>query len=184
MPVKILQPMFRAAGGTWGRFHLRGHHALAAKQRDEARQATRVVRALPVPARGAGTTPHRFCVARHDRFIDVSERNLVLGEPTAKSVGVPKLAADALSGVMLRFELGGQGVHVGADEPVPHPAQDCGLSEVAFDQVFSCRPGWPDGEGSQDYAELQLWQARRYRRRKGLKTITRHNPELGITSLT
>ena len=153
MPVKSFQPMFRAADGAWHRFHLRGHNTLATKQCDEARQATGVMRPLPTPTRRAGTTPHWLCVACHNCFIDVSEGNMLFGEPTAKGMGVPKLTADAFSGIMLRFELGGQRIQIRADNPVPHPVQDCGLSEVAFDQVFSCRPGWPDGEASQDYAE-------------------------------
>jgi len=185
MPVKSFQPMLRAADGRWCRRHLRGHNALATEQRDETRQPTRVMWALPVPARRAGTAPHRFCVAQQDRFIDVNEGNLLVDEPSAEGMGVPKLTADALSGIMLCFELGGKRIQVRADNPVPHPVQDCGLSEVAFDQVFSM-PAQLAGRRSIAglCRALQLRQARQYRLESGSKTFTRHNPELGITSLT
>jgi hypothetical protein len=88
----------RPSGGTWRHINLRGHNALATKQRYEARQAPRVMRALPVLARTASTTPHRFCRARHGRSVDVGEGNLLLGLPSAKGMGVPKLTADAFFG--------------------------------------------------------------------------------------
>ncbi len=76
---------------------------------------------------------------------------------------------------MLCFELGGKRLQVRADNPVPHPVRDCGLSEVAFDQGFSCRPGWPDGEASQDYAE-------RFKCGRSVKTGGKgvRKPSLGI----
>jgi hypothetical protein len=155
MPLKSFQPMLRAGDGGWRRFHLQRHDPLATKQRDEARQATRVMWTLPALTRRVGPTMHRLCVARQYRFINLSKRYLLFGKPAAKRVGVSKLTADAFAGIMLRFQVVRKRIQVGADNTVPHPVQDCGLSEVAFDQVL-LQPARLAGRKSisgQDYAE-------------------------------